>query len=618
MSIAGGPRIRSWNTSAMACGVAFAATCGLPYLRWWAHPSLFDDDFLRVGSLRRSTLGEALFRPFNEHMAPLFEVVTWLAWVGAGRRVLAIPLAFQVASYLAFGTTLALLASWIWREVRSTAATLLAVALFSLSAVSAETVLWYSASSFQWAASASLAACLAAAKAADAPTTRGRLGWSVASALAAVAGPAFSAIGILAGPLAAVRFASSVDRPLSIARRLAWSTLPLAGTAGYLLVCEHFQYRDLVSASVRRSFDPLAASWASIRAPAVVLLPGLVGLRETSATIPGAVQAGASAIALVLAVAWAFRSRQRPLILVGLAFIAGGYLSTYATRARPGDPWIFAIQRYHLFPMIGLVGLIAGATAPWLGRFDRGPARGFLAGACLAGLLALVQYPAMRATSDRAFRYPDQPRALAAAMRLEETCRRDGITLPQAMMALEPIRPDWYPRPWPFNPLLHLLPTGPTSSRVADPLVRTTLIRELSREDLESLFGCMEATRYGIPEAAWAGLNRPVEARRIEPGQGGGRTRGATNHVDYLVDPGADDARALSLHGFASGKTLEVWWAGEADDWSPYRSVRWEAGRDLAVAFEMIPHWRRGKVRRVRVVLRDAGPITRGVVRFWK
>ena len=115
MSTAEGPRSRPKRPLAMAWAVGFAATCGLPYLLWWAHPSLFDDDFLRVGGLRRSTLGESLFRPFNEHMAPLFETVTWLAWVGAGRRVSSTPLAFQVSSYLAFGATVALLAAWVGR-----------------------------------------------------------------------------------------------------------------------------------------------------------------------------------------------------------------------------------------------------------------------------------------------------------------------------------------------------------------------------------------------------------------------------------------------------------------------------------------------------------------------
>lgn len=196
--------------------------CGIPYLRWMAYPSLFDDDFLRVGSLRRTSLVEALFRPFNEHMAPLFEIVTWLAWQGSGRSLINVPLAFMVASMLAFGVTVGLIGTMITHELRSRSAGLLAVVVFTLSAVSAETVLWFSASSFQWAASASISGWLAAARAVESPTRWGRRGWLAASGLAAFLAPGFSAIGVLAGPLGTLRILSAEAHPISKSQRFGW------------------------------------------------------------------------------------------------------------------------------------------------------------------------------------------------------------------------------------------------------------------------------------------------------------------------------------------------------------------------------------------------------------
>jgi hypothetical protein len=602
----------------MVAGVlGFVLALIVPHLRWLSYPSLFDDDFLRVASLQHSTLGQALFRPFNEHMAPLFEVVSWLAWMGSGRSVMAIPLGFQVASYLALATMLVLAFLWVRQEVLSSAAGLMAVALLVLSAVSAETVLWYSASSFEWAAAATIAAALTAALANGAADRTRRVRWTLASALASLIAPAFSAVGVLAGPVAATRIAAGGQGRGLTSKRLAWSMAPLVGTATYLVVCERFHYRELVSASVRRSIEPTAAAWATLRAPGGVLLPGLVGLGDLTARMPGWVLAIFTLLGLVASLAWAARSRFRGFVLVCLVFLLGGYGSTYATRARPGDLWIFQIQRYHLFPQIGLVGLMVAVASGPIRRLDGGPARGWVGVALATGLLAVVQAPEMRRASDRAYRYSDQPRALLASEHLAEICRREGITLPQVMFALEPIRPPWFPNPSSVNPLIYLLPPGPVVAKVANERVRETLIAALSPEDRECLFGGMEATRHARPACCWQAVAPAVEAKPIQARSPGARSQ------DFEVDPIADDARALSLTGFGASSTLEVRWTGAGDDWSLYRSLRWDATKgegssESAVPFALMPHWRRGEVRRVRVIGHEPGPLPAGQVRFLK
>ena len=111
-----------------ALSVAFVALCLYPHALRLRRPSLYTDDVVRIADLRSGPLSARLFRPFNEHMAPLFETVSWLAWRGCGRRIQAIPTAFRVASMVAFGVTVGLLAALIRREVRSATAAMAGVA----------------------------------------------------------------------------------------------------------------------------------------------------------------------------------------------------------------------------------------------------------------------------------------------------------------------------------------------------------------------------------------------------------------------------------------------------------------------------------------------------------
>ena len=132
----------------------------------------------------------------------------------------------------------------------------------------------------------------------------GRAGALAASALA----PTGSAIGLLAGPLGAIR-AIAGPEPNGRGRRAATAASALAGTVLYLAALVPIHYRDVLAESVDRNFEPRAAVFDACRAPFDALLPALVGRHDAGGRL-GEANAAALAVAGVLGLlAWARRSR---------------------------------------------------------------------------------------------------------------------------------------------------------------------------------------------------------------------------------------------------------------------------------------------------------------------
>ena len=580
----------------MGLTVLLIAVCSWPYVQRAFDPSLFDDDLIRVGGLRRFGFGESLLRPFNEHLAPLFECVSWLAWWGVGRRVDRIAVGFEVAAYCATIATMLALGAWVRLETRSRFAMMIAVAWFSLTTVAVETVLWYSASSFQWAAAACLTACLAASLARRSESSSGRVGWLALSVLASAAGPLFSAIGILAGPLAGLRLLILDDT-----RRVRRGTVlvPLVGTLVYGVLLLVFRDHGVgVSASVRANFDLLATLGAMIRAPGLVLVPGLLGLESLSGSWADGL---AISLTLVLGVGLVIRAGRdrvtRGLIVVGLGFVIGGYGLVYSARAQAGDRWIFAVGRYHLFPELGLIAATVAWLAPWFRTLERTRPRIGPAGLVVVVALALVwQANAIQAARPR-FRFPDQDQVVAAALRLEAACWAEQVPLTQAIRIIDPTQPRWFPRPLPFHPLLYLFGAGPSTVRWPDSEARSRVIARLSPSDREAIFGGLDAARYSRPVTD----GRPAQSLAAQSVGGAGWL--FWHEFPVPADSGAIEAVALS--GITPGTKVEIWWSGDDGVWTVDRSVRWITPPEVtALAVERLPHWRARFARRFRVVRR--------------
>ncbi len=442
--------------------------CISPYARRLRNPSLYADDVDRVAQLQTEPLRTLLFAPFNEHLAPLFQVVSWSTWQLSGHSLSAARWGFTIASFVPFVFTLALLARVLNRETRSAGATLTALAVFSVSWLAVETVYWYSASSFMW----SLLCTLAAWDAAE-TSSKARRGWS---ALASAAAPAFSMIGILAGPIAAVRV-------LATSGIRAWreALAPLAGTALFLVIYVLMYHRAAPSTDADLGRGLIAAT----QAPAASLVPAVIGVRTLSTEgIQGVLLALVTLGAVVgcLLRCW-YRPEERAVTLGGLALIGGGYVLTFCPRAG-GSARVLETQRYHLFPMLGLVFVLT----PWLRRgFQRWESRpdvGLAVGVFVAALLLATHQNEMKGRA-RFLRFAEQPATLAALDRLGVTCDREGITRSQALAALEPTFADWAPA---GRSVLVMLGRCAQTSRVPTERVRAVLAEQVARGDaLKSL-----------------------------------------------------------------------------------------------------------------------------------
>ncbi len=129
----------------------FAFVAFWPAWRRIARPTLLGDDITRIVHLLKLSFVDHLFHPFSNHLAPFFQLVSWLTWQIVGHDIRWASLGFCTASILSWGLVLVLLAYWLARETGSRTASLAAVALVAQSPLALETVYWYSASSFLWA-----------------------------------------------------------------------------------------------------------------------------------------------------------------------------------------------------------------------------------------------------------------------------------------------------------------------------------------------------------------------------------------------------------------------------------------------------------------------------------
>jgi hypothetical protein len=616
-------RVRRWTA-----GCLTALLIGLwvyPHFLRLRTPSLYSDDIVRIAQVRTMPLSVMLVRPFNEHMAPLFELTTWVTWQLAGKRLVVAPVAFTVASILPSVLSLFCLVILVWHETGSRTTARVAAALFATSWLPIETAWWYSASSFMWALFWTLLAWLWAVRAHQESTnSRKALSW-LASALAAIAAPASSAIGLLAGPVASLRVFTTVEESGRRWTERLWAVVPSLGTLTYLAIVSLFRYRDVLTDSLHRNANFRVGLLNVARATIDVLIPAVLGVTNIDRWVPTGLALGLFAILVVGVVIWSARSRLRGPILSGVALILGGYLLTYCVRAVDTPHDTLEIQRYHLFPHLGLVLVMAAALVGLLGRFDRKPLASVLVASMAALTLLVIHLPVLKMRS-WIYQFPSQDRTLAAIERLEAICARDGISSKQALAALEPLKTRWFELDG-LNGLMLVTVARPKHS-LPNERVRDTILAALTPDEREAISGGMDATPYLQPVSAFAAAPLVAKARLVVVGGfeilavgDAYQLNRVPGYLEYEItesDTVKSAAQVLALPTLNSAREMEIWWADGAGKgrWSETRSFRLRppattSGEAWAVPLDRLPHWSAERARRLRIQTRWAGSVSR-------
>jgi hypothetical protein len=580
-----------------------------PYLARLTYPSLYADDILRVAQVRLESFERVLFRPFNEHLAPLHGLITAILWPASGGRLTRIPTAFTLASFVPLPLALGALGRLIRRRTGSITTALAAVAAAGLSWLYLDVVANYSGSGFVWALALTLLAIDAAGRA------------RATALLAALAAPAFSAIGLLAGPAGALGgwFPAEPARRATRLRAVAW---PITGTFLYLALGALLRYRDVLVAGYERNANWPTGLAAAARAVAGVLPTSLIGrnLEKIYTSPVGRWDVILAALLLAAALGWAtFDPRRRGLVLTGLALIVGGYALTYPVRVGGATEWLLRVDRYHLFPHFGLVLIVAALIAPALRRLDATPRRAWAAGVVVALAFWLSHAPLM-AKRMRFYRFPEQARTLAALERVEALARRAGITRAQALAALGVTRTAWLQPERNATTAAAMLGPLAGAARLSDAEARRYLINALSQSEREALWGGLDASRDLAPAPGGATVlaeSHPTRAVGLRT-LGGGRytAAGGVPFVEFALPAHEAGVRHLDLPATFDGPTppmppLELWWADADGGWSESRSFGWRPdAAGTAIPLERLPHFDPARATRLRIVVRAPGTVT--------
>lgn len=401
-------------------------------------PRLWGDDFTYLAdSWTWSSTVQHLWVPCNEHAMPLGRLLVWGLVYLAGRPTALLPVT-ACASLIAHLLGVGLVFLLVSRERGHFLPGLLAMAIFGLSSLYNESVMWFSCCFGLVALDCTLLALLAAQR----WRRDGRwLALTVCAAATAIA-PAWSASGILAGPLSALyliwpRFSGASKR---LDRSAA---VPLMGSALFLLISLPRTARAIVHAehyggrTAFQAFQPWSGLLNTGRSLVGSLLLGQFGVPPLTLPLylvfPGL-------LLMAAAMVWWWRHAAcTRLLAVGLAFILGNDLLVYSARALWPFEMIQSWGRYHLFPQLGLA-LVAcgGLRVPPVTLFAR-PVRAM---SIVTALLLAVNLPRnvpYMLQSDPGVRH-----RLRQIEAMDARCVELGIDAATAHAVLKPLPiPEW-------------------------------------------------------------------------------------------------------------------------------------------------------------------------------
>ena len=593
------------NRIASPALLVFALVISLPMLERILYPTIFLDDVIRVVRLIERPMPGLLFAPFYEHVAPLFELVTWITWQIIGRKLEFVALGFSVASVLPWALALILLDRWLVRETGSRTASLIVVAAVAMSPLAMQTAWFFSASSFSWALAGILIALIGVCGMSQRPA-RSLVWIMVGTAMA----PAGTSLGLLATPLAILR--GFVDRKASRRAKVLMTVAAVVGLCSYAGACrlaqvdllspirgQHGGLRDaMTGAQLSNSgkMDILFGLKYAITLPAQLLLPSSLGLPSSwCATAQPSGFGWAAGILLLLALTalaiWAGAKWNRNLLIVGAGMIYLGYAMAFIARAgdvknEPTARFVYFIcSRYHVLPLFGLAAVscaLLAALRP-VRRCDIRPGLSAVLGSLVGLLLLAIHYPELVDNWSFYMDHPDQCRTLSALQRVGSVARDEGLTRAQLVRISAPIARRWCAGILPNRPMgfpLMMLVEAPneTATPRTDEEARGLLRDRLTPPERAAL-GSAACAPFGpglpggdartLAVAKLAGLNQIQETR---PGHY--RRPLAPGSMVFQFDR-TSDARFLVLPGLVTDQDLAIHFCDPTGCWRPALSFYW-------------------------------------------
>lgn len=377
---------------------------------------------------------QALWKPYNNHLFPLFRLMTWAVVSSAG-RLSVVPSCLFVGWMIGLAVALLSLYEFVSRETGSAAVGWSAVLLGGMSTTYHMGTGLYATTQIFWAVAFSLIVLLFL------QSMRNGFRWQalVAATVVAMLAPAWRTEGLLAGPVGSLYAVFCAVAGVRRRQRVFMAVGPSLGTILFgglaLIMCgpEFVRSPGTVEGAPLVAFRPLVGAYLTARMSTEHLLLWNLGVRNDLPFEQFVVLFG---VLIALGAYWLRRAGFSALAICGLSLMLFSYMLVYTARGNLGLEGVRLSPWYLIFPQFGCAIFLSAGLDPRNRLRDRAVTSLDLVRVGLLGLaLYLLHHPIAVKMNEPAL-HASQQRELKRLEMIEELSHRwciDATTLSQAI-----------------------------------------------------------------------------------------------------------------------------------------------------------------------------------------